>query len=81
MKKMAAVFSKVDMYVGGNDLGISDLTGHPTFVFPVVMADMQPQTRPLCCTLTAGLYDEATLLAVARKIEQKADVLKHRPQF
>ena len=81
MKKMAAVFSKVDMYVGGNDLGIANLTGHPTFVFPVVMAEMQPQTRPLCCTLTAGLYDEATLLAVARKIEQKADVLKHRPQF
>ena len=79
MKKMTDVFRKVDLYVGGSDLGISNLTGHPSMTLPVVMADIKPQLRPLCCTLTAGLHDEATLLAVARQIELKADVLKHRP--
>lgn len=81
MKKMVAVFKKADIYVGGNDLGITNLTGHPSMALPVAMADMKPQTRPLCCTLTAGLHDEATLLAVARQIELKADVLKYRPQL
>ncbi len=79
MQKMAEVFQKVDLYVGGDDLGIANLTGHPTIVVPSIMQDKQPQRRPECATLTAGLYDEATLLAVARLIEQKADVIQYHP--
>lgn len=81
MHKMAAVFRDVQLYVGGSDLGITNLTGHPTFVLPVIMAETKPQPRPLCCTLTGGLHDEATLLAVARRIEQKACVLEFHPQL
>jgi Asp-tRNA(Asn)/Glu-tRNA(Gln) amidotransferase A subunit family amidase len=80
MKQMAHVFTSVDLYIGGDDLGIANLTGHPCMTLPVMMADVKPQSRPLCCTLTSGLYDEATLLAVARLIESKANVVKHRPQ-
>ena len=80
MKQMARVFTSVDLYIGGDDLGIANLTGHPCTTLPVMMADVKPQPRPLCCTLTSGLYDEATLLAVARLIESKADIVKHRPQ-
>ncbi len=79
MKKMAEVFNKVDVYIGGNDLGITNLTGQPSLAFPVIMADVKPQTRPLCCTLTASLHNEATLLALAVKIEKKADIMKNRP--
>ena len=79
MQKMSEVFQKVDLYVGGDDLGIANLTGHPTIVVPSLMQDKQPQRRPECATLTAGLYDEATLLAVARLIEQKADVVQYHP--
>ena len=80
MKQMARVFTSVDLYIGGDDLGIANLTGHPCMTLPVMMADVKPQARPLCCTLTSGLYDEATLLAVAGLIESKVDVVKHRPQ-
>ena len=79
MKKMAEVFRKVDVYIGGNDLGITNLTGHPSLALPVVMAEVKAQTRPLCCTLTASLHNEATLLALAVQIEKKADILKNRP--
>ena len=79
MKQMARVFTSVDLYIGGDDLGIANLTGHPCMTLPVMMADVEPQPRPLCCTLTSGLYDEATLLAVAKLIESKADVVKYRP--
>ena len=35
MKEMEALFEKVDLYVGGYfDLGITNLTGHPTAVMP-----------------------------------------------
>jgi len=81
MQAMAEVFRKVDIYVGGDDLGITNLTGHPSLALPVLMQDKAPQPRPECCTLTAGLYDEATLLAVGRLIEQRADVLKYRPEL
>lgn len=81
MQEMVRVFDKVDLYVGGGDLGITNLTGHPMIGFPVMMQDAKPQSRPICCTMTSGLFDEATLLAVARLVEAKADVLKHRPVF
>ncbi len=77
MQRMVDVFKSVDVYVGGSDLGITNLTGHPMICLPVKMQDTKPQPRPTCCTLTAGLFDEATLLAVASLIERKADILKH----
>ena len=81
MQKMAEVFQKVDLYVGGDDLGIANLTGHPTLVFPTIMTEKTPQRRPECATLTAGLYDEATLLSVGQLIEQRADVVQYRPEI
>lgn len=81
MQAMADVFRKVDIYVGGDDLGITNLTGHPSLALPVIMQEKPPQTRPECCTLTAGLYDEATLLAIGGLIEQRADILKFHPEL
>lgn len=81
MQAMSEVFRKVDLYVGGEDLGITNLTGHPSLALPVLLRDQQPQPRPECCTLTAGLYDEATLLAVGSLIEQRADLLRLRPKL
>ena len=34
MQEMAKLMTKVDLYVGGNDLMITNLTGHPTVVLP-----------------------------------------------
>ncbi len=80
MVEMAKVFEQVDLYVGGGDLGITNLTGHPMIALPVVMKQIEPQPRPICCTLTGNLYDEATLLAVAQQIELHVDVVKFRPK-
>ncbi|HQZ69304.1 MAG TPA: hypothetical protein PLY87_29660, partial [Planctomycetaceae bacterium] len=80
MVEMAKVFEKVDLYVGGGDLGITNLTGHPMIALPVLMKELEPQSRPICCTFTGNLYDEATLLAVAQRIERHVDVVKFRPK-
>ena len=34
MQEMEHVMGQVDMYVGGNDLALTNLTGHPTVVIP-----------------------------------------------
>ena len=81
MQQLAQVFRSVDLYVGGDDLVMTNLSGHPCLSLPVIMQDQQPEPRALCCTLTAGLYDEATLLAAGSLIESRADVLKHHPSL
>ena len=56
----------VDLYVGsGEDLAITNLTGHPTVVFPMGFRDRNGRDVPGSITLTGRLYDESTLLAVA----------------
>lgn len=78
MEAMATVFEEVDLYVGGGDLGIGNLTGHPTVVFPARMSD-NDHPQPRCSTMTGKLYDEATLLAVARLVEGRVNLLGNTP--
>lgn len=80
MESMVDVFRSVDLYVGGGDLGICNLTGHPTVVFPTRLSDGD-HPQPECSTITGRLHDEATLLAVAALVERKVDVLKNKPSF
>ncbi|MCP4171005.1 MAG: amidase [Fuerstiella sp.] len=74
MQKMSDVFRLVDLYIGGGDLGICNLTGHPTVVIPAVMAGDGETRQPACGTLTGRLHDEATLLAAARLVESHTGV-------
>lgn len=79
MERMAEVFERIDVYVGGGDLGITNLTGHPTLSIPVLMRE--DAVQPICCSLTAGLYDEATLLALGTAIEPVVQMLQHHPEI
>ena len=78
MKLMHTVFNKVDLYVGSGDLGITNLTGHPTVVQPVLKSDGE-YSQPKCATLSGQLYDEATLLAVASIVEHRVQPGQWRP--
>ncbi|MEZ6132526.1 MAG: amidase [Planctomycetaceae bacterium] len=80
MKAMSQVFETVDLYVGGGDVGLSNLTGHPTIVVPTIIEDSD-HPQPRCATLTGRLYDEATLLAVGRLIELRAEVNDVHPDL
>jgi Asp-tRNA(Asn)/Glu-tRNA(Gln) amidotransferase A subunit family amidase len=73
MQAMAERMAKVDLYVGsGLDLPITNLTGHPTVVFPVGFRDNNGRPMPGSLTLTGRLFDESRLLAVAHAIQQAA---------
>lgn len=83
MSMMARVFREVDVYVtpslASNSLLITNLTGHPQVVVPAgfVTAD-----APHSLSFVGRLYDEATVMAVARSYEQATQWhKKHPPGF
>jgi Asp-tRNA(Asn)/Glu-tRNA(Gln) amidotransferase A subunit family amidase len=80
MRAMAERMAAVDLYVGsGDDLSITNLTGHPTVVFPMGFRDRQGRSMPGSVTLTGRLYDEATLMAVACAFQQATGDHRKRP--
>jgi Asp-tRNA(Asn)/Glu-tRNA(Gln) amidotransferase A subunit family amidase len=80
MQAMADRMVAVDLYVGsGLDLPITNLTGHPTVVFPVGFRTRNGRNRPGSVTLTGRLYDESTLLAVAHAFQQATGDHRRQP--
>lgn len=80
MQRMVEVFHDVDLYVGGGDLGIANLTGHPCVVFPTRISDTD-HPQPKCSTITGQLHDEASLLAIAQLVERKVNLRGTIPAF
>ena len=83
MQKVHEVIKNYDVFIcptyGGNQVAITNLTGHPAICFPT---GFNKNNLPTNITLLANLYDEATLLAVAKAF-QDATVFEdvHPPLF
>ena len=60
----------------GRQLSITNLTGHPVVVMPM---GFNQNGSPLSITLVGNLYDEATILAVAKAFQNKTDHNKKHP--
>ena len=76
IEAMRPIMQKVDLYVEGDDLGITNLTGHPTVVIPNGVKDRK---SPETITLTGQLFGESTLLTVARAMEQSTQRFREHP--
>jgi Asp-tRNA(Asn)/Glu-tRNA(Gln) amidotransferase A subunit family amidase len=72
MAMMAEVFEEVDVYVtpsfAGASLLITNLTGHPQVAVPHGFVD---EDSPHTISFVGRLYDEATVLAVARAFQDQ----------
>jgi len=81
MRETARLFETIDLFVGGvrDDLTITNLTGHPSVVFPAGFRDRDGRPAPGSIVLTGRLYDESTLLAVARACQEAAGDHRARP--
>ena len=78
MREMAKAMEKVDLYVGGTDLSIANLTGHPTVCLP---SGFWKDGTPTALTFTGRLFGESTLLAVAKAYQEATGHhLKRPPQ-
>ena len=80
MEMMMDVFREVDVYLtpslSGDSLLITNLTGHPQVVVPAGFID---EDSPHSISFVGRLYDEATVLAVARAFQDHTSWHKKTP--
>jgi Asp-tRNA(Asn)/Glu-tRNA(Gln) amidotransferase A subunit family amidase len=79
MRAFAGIFERVDVYVTpsfGPGLLMTNLTGHPQLVLPDGFAE---DGTPRSISFVGDLFDEATLVAVARAYQQRTDWHRQRP--
>lgn len=79
MQDMVELMKQVDLYVGGKDLGITNLTGHPTVVMPLGFVQQGELQRPYSITLTGQLFGETSLLQTAAVLEKALSVNTMQP--
>jgi Asp-tRNA(Asn)/Glu-tRNA(Gln) amidotransferase A subunit family amidase len=79
MKEMESVMAQVDLYVGGRDLALTNLTGHPTVVLPNDFRKVDGLETPNALTFTGRLYGETELLALAHAYQQATGFHLRRP--
>ena len=79
MRQMAEVMEKVDLYVGENDLQITNLTGHPSVCLPNGLVKNGGVDVPKALTFTGRLYGETELLTVAHAYQKATGFHLKRP--
>jgi len=83
MQDMQRVLADIDVYVvpsfGGNNLLMTNLTGHPCVVLP---NGFNEEGSPVSITFMGKLYDEGTVLVAAKGYQDATDFhKKHPPLF
>jgi Asp-tRNA(Asn)/Glu-tRNA(Gln) amidotransferase A subunit family amidase len=76
MHQMQQLFEKIDLYVGGNDLALTNLTGHPTISLP---NGFTSAGTPTAITFTGSLFGETDLLTVAQAYQEATGYHRRRP--
>jgi len=76
MHQMQQLFEKMDLYVGGNDLALTNLTGHPTISLP---NGFTSAGTPTAITFTGSLFGETDLLTVAQAYQEATGYHRRRP--
>jgi len=80
MERMKELFAGIDVYVvptyGGDNLLMNNLTGHPAVVLPNGFDD---KNHPVSICFVGDLYDEATLLAVAKTYQDATPFHQKHP--
>lgn len=81
VQEMAKVMDSIDVYIspsfGGNNLLLTNLTSHPCVVLP---NGFDSTSHPMSITILGNLYDEATVLAVAKMYQDATDFHRQHPK-
>lgn len=81
MEQMEEVFERVDVFVtpsfGGNNLLITNLTGHPCVVLPNGFTE---EGSPTSISFIGPLFGEAEALSIAKAYQDATDFHLRRPQ-
>ena len=80
MQKVNEVMSHYDFFIcptfAGNQLAITNLTGHPVICFPT---GFNKNNLPTSISLVGKLYDEATILSAAKAFQDATDFDEQHP--
>jgi Asp-tRNA(Asn)/Glu-tRNA(Gln) amidotransferase A subunit family amidase len=79
MRAMEEVMEKVDVYVGPDNVLLTNLTGHPCVVLPNGFQKSDKVETPTALTFTGRLYGETELLAVAHAYQEATGFHLRRP--
>jgi len=79
MREMEEAVAGVDAYVGGDDLTITNMTGHPTVVVPDGDRRNSMTGQPDTITFTGRLFGESALLGLAHAYQQASGAHLRRP--
>jgi Asp-tRNA(Asn)/Glu-tRNA(Gln) amidotransferase A subunit family amidase len=79
MREMQTLMADLDAYIGGDDLTLTNLTGHPTVVLPDGNRDDPGQ--PPSITFTGKLFGETELLALAHAYQQATGAHLRHPKL
>ena len=82
MEEVNKIIDQYDVIIcptwGGNQVAITNLTGHPAVIFPT---GFTKRNMPTTITLIGKLYDEATLLAIAKIYQDNTEWNKMHPKL
>jgi len=81
MTKMAELFKKIDVYVAppfGDNLLLTNLTGHPAVVVPTGFTS---QGEPTSLTFISDLYQEEKALFLAKIFQEATDFHLRHPDL
>ena len=83
IQDMQKLMDRIDLYIapsfGGNNLLLTNLTGHPCVVLP---NGFDKSNHPVSITFIGRLFDEATILVVAQAYQQATDFhTQHPPEY
>ena len=78
---MEEAMTNVDAYVGGDDLVLTNFTGHPTVVVPDGDRPDSKSGQPGTITFTGQLFGETKLLALAHAYQQASGAHLKRPSL
>jgi Asp-tRNA(Asn)/Glu-tRNA(Gln) amidotransferase A subunit family amidase len=79
IQEMEELFEGLDAYVGGDDLVLTNFTGHPTVVVPDGEREKSTSGQPGTITFTGKLFGESDLLALAHAYQQTTTAHLRRP--
>ena len=78
-QEMDEMLSQVDAYVEGDDLVLTNFTGHPTVVVPFGEREGSKHQQPGTIAFTGRLFGETDLLLLAHSFQQATGAHLRRP--
>jgi Asp-tRNA(Asn)/Glu-tRNA(Gln) amidotransferase A subunit family amidase len=79
MREMEEAMVGIDAYVGGDDLTLTNLTGHPTVVVPSGDRKGSTSGQPDTICFTGRLFGETALLSLAQAYQEAGEAHLKRP--